>query len=274
MGRNATVGAHATSPDENEPEGAATTPTAQVKKRPAGAAHPLVPTGGEAPIHGGASGAGGSASSSRDVRPRLQPEAPWQAAFGSAISGAGARTRSIGRDKRPWDSGASVGDGAKLRRTAGDPAAPVGAGQHEGAALQDFDDPEGVQLSEDSEVAGWCDAVHMPRVGSPSPPRSVSRSRSPVPQPAADDAPRARPAGRRRVATQADPVDAQDAMGHTLVMTGPIIWCARCGRYAALRVGRALRAQCVGVATGAYATRLARLRSGRHPLTGASLMPG
>ncbi len=72
--------------------------------------------------------------------------------------------------------------------------------------------------------------------------------------------------GRRYTGVVGDPVDALDAEGHRLMITGPIIWCDRCGRYATRRLGRALKAACCGNATGAYATRLSRLRRGLHPL--------
>ncbi len=78
--------------------------------------------------------------------------------------------------------------------------------------------------------------------------------------------------GRRYTGVVADPVDAAASRGHRLEISGPLVYCSRCGRYAARRVGRALRGGCVGEATGAYATRLARMRAGRHPLTGADLV--
>ncbi len=66
--------------------------------------------------------------------------------------------------------------------------------------------------------------------------------------------------GRRYMSLTSDPVDAQEANGHSLRITGPMIWCATCGRYALRRVGKSLKNDCIGQATGAYATRLARLR--------------
>ncbi len=78
--------------------------------------------------------------------------------------------------------------------------------------------------------------------------------------------------GRRYTGIVADPVDAEESNGHTLHITGPVIWCSKCGRYALRRVRRSLRSSCVGQALGAYGTRLARLREGRHPLTNASLI--
>ncbi len=78
--------------------------------------------------------------------------------------------------------------------------------------------------------------------------------------------------GRRYTGVVADPVDALDARGHSLRITGPMIWCSRCGRYALQRVGRSLKSACKGEAVGAYLTRLARLREGRHPLKNTPLI--
>ncbi len=78
--------------------------------------------------------------------------------------------------------------------------------------------------------------------------------------------------GRRYTGVVGDPVDAEDASGHVLRITGPIIWCNRCGRYAMRRLRRSLKNKCVGEATAAYATRLARLRAGRHPLTNVEVV--
>lgn len=86
------------------------------------------------------------------------------------------------------------------------------------------------------------------------------------------DSDRTRPFGRRYTGLIADPVDAARAEGHALRITGPIIFCDRCGRYATRRVGKALKASCSGQAAGAYCTRLARLRSGLHPLTALPLV--
>ncbi len=77
--------------------------------------------------------------------------------------------------------------------------------------------------------------------------------------------------GRRYLTTLGDPVQARDSQGHQLRLTGSLIWCAACGRYAARRIGRALRNQCVGTAEGVYHSRLARLRQGLHPITGGTI---
>ncbi len=78
--------------------------------------------------------------------------------------------------------------------------------------------------------------------------------------------------GRRYLSVSGDPVDAADARGHVLFVTGPAIWCGRCGRYAFKRLGKALKADCPGVASGVYGSRLSRLREGLHPISGKNLL--
>ncbi len=78
--------------------------------------------------------------------------------------------------------------------------------------------------------------------------------------------------GRRYASLVADPVDGADAGGHQLRVSGPLIWCSRCGRYAMHRLRSTLRGACCGEATGAYSTRLVRLWAGRHPLTDRPLV--
>ncbi len=78
--------------------------------------------------------------------------------------------------------------------------------------------------------------------------------------------------GRRYLGLVADPVDTADAGGHLLRISGPLVYCDRCGRYAMRRLRRTLRNQCSGEAKGAYATRLVRMRTGCHPITGAELV--
>ncbi len=80
------------------------------------------------------------------------------------------------------------------------------------------------------------------------------------------------PFGRRYTGVISDPVDTASSNGHSLCISGPMIFCNKCGRYATKRVGKALKANCVGSATGAYATRLARLRTGNHPITGKTMI--
>ncbi len=78
--------------------------------------------------------------------------------------------------------------------------------------------------------------------------------------------------GRRYLGVSGDPVDAADSRGHALLVTGPMIWCGRCGRYALKRLGKALKTECPGVADGVYVSRLTRLRNGLHPITGKDLV--
>ncbi len=197
------------------------------------------------------------------------------------------RPRRIAAGKRPLDLSPRALSCGKRRRSAqcdGPPSVDAGgsaqpaASSSAGAAsdmaprapVHSFDDPDGDCISEDSDVADAVTVGRTERLGvDGSSVRGASRSRSPVgedipPQPIAR-------LGRRRVSQHADPVDTADAFGHTLVITGPIVWCARCGRYAARRVGRALKSRCTGSAAGAYAHRLARLRQSKHPITGADL---
>ncbi len=78
--------------------------------------------------------------------------------------------------------------------------------------------------------------------------------------------------GRRYSGVVNDPVDAADANGHSLRITGSVIWCAVCGNHAARRLGKALKAPCPGGATPANKTRLARLRQGLHPISSKPLV--
>ena len=58
---------------------------------------------------------------------------------------------------------------------------------------------------------------------------------------------------------------------HHLRRTGNVIWCRLCGRHAAIRLGIGLIRPCRGAATGCYPSRIARLQSGQHPVTGVKL---
>jgi hypothetical protein len=97
---------------------------------------------------------------------------------------------------------------------------------------------------------------------------SEEASRRRVARPQAED----RPYGRRYLAQEADPVDACDANGHRLAITGSLIWCLKCGRHAAKRLGKALTARCTERADGVYASRLERLRQSKHPITNLPLL--
>ncbi len=79
-------------------------------------------------------------------------------------------------------------------------------------------------------------------------------------------------AGRRYTGVVSDPVDSVEAQGHALLITGPFIWCSKCGRYARSRLRPSLKGRCIGVAEGAYSTRLSRLRRGEHPLSGKAIV--
>ena len=58
---------------------------------------------------------------------------------------------------------------------------------------------------------------------------------------------------------------------HLLRASGAIIWCLRCGCFAALRHGKGLKGQCQPGKNSSARVRIARLQAGRHPLTGAHL---
>ena len=58
---------------------------------------------------------------------------------------------------------------------------------------------------------------------------------------------------------------------HRMRRTINVVWCTDCGRSAIQRIGVGLLRPCRGVATGAYPARIARIRAGRHPVTGSPL---
>ena len=63
-----------------------------------------------------------------------------------------------------------------------------------------------------------------------------------------------------------------EAMGHKLMATGPLLWCVRCVAFAHRRHGAALRVQCKGRSDAASRrTRRERLLMGKHPVTGEDL---
>ncbi len=55
---------------------------------------------------------------------------------------------------------------------------------------------------------------------------------------------------------------------HSLLQTGPLVFCSRCGAYAIDRVGARLAGKCHKSTSRATKLRLERMRQGRHPLTG------
>ena len=58
---------------------------------------------------------------------------------------------------------------------------------------------------------------------------------------------------------------------HALTRHANLVWCRSCGRHAFARLGVGLLGPCRGEATGGYPSRLARMRSGCHPVTGKPL---
>ena len=61
-------------------------------------------------------------------------------------------------------------------------------------------------------------------------------------------------------------------VSHSLRRCAHVVWCVHCGRHATARLGSGLRNACRGTATGAYPSRIARLKEGRHPVSGMSLL--
>ena len=62
--------------------------------------------------------------------------------------------------------------------------------------------------------------------------------------------------------------------GHQILFSGPLVYCRRCACFAHWRLGSRFKGSCqlpMGRAASAVSSRLARLRSGRHPITGQPL---
>ncbi len=55
---------------------------------------------------------------------------------------------------------------------------------------------------------------------------------------------------------------------HTLMQTGPMVFCSKCGAYAINRVGARLAGECHKSTSRATRLRLERMRQGLHPMTG------
>ncbi len=180
---------------------------------------------------------------------------------------------------------------AEVVAQAGSSEMPAGAStdrRHRGdnrPARTSYDDPEGGPSEEESWSGGGDrgeEAFEQPpsdEGGEGAPGGSTGAQAAAVhAAEAAGRYPRRRRAGsggtsgRRYASAEADPIDASDARGHSLLITGSVVWCGLCGRYAARRLGAALKRQCPGRAEGAASTQLARLRAGRHPLTGKALL--
>ncbi len=191
----------------------------------------------------------------------------------------------------------ATGDARPSATSTGIATQPEGGGVPAGAsaerqeedtrpALTSYDDPEG-GLWDDG---GWSPGGDRDEVAFEQPPSDGDGEEVPGGLTEAETAgahtagaatgghPRRRRAGRgegsgrRYASVEADPIDARDGMGHSLFITGSVVWCGLCGRYAARRLGAALKRQCPGRADGAASTQLVRLRAGRHPLTGKALL--
>ncbi len=90
---------------------------------------------------------------------------------------------------------------------------------------------------------------------------------------------RARPADDPLVqstgAAQADAAPRADGLarsGHSLRITGSLVWCSRCAAYASRRWGVRLRGACRPGTGDATRSRLELLAQGRHPITGVQLV--
>ena len=72
-----------------------------------------------------------------------------------------------------------------------------------------------------------------------------------------------------QVASQvADPVLPEDADGHILMTTGPIVWCFLCGRYQSEKRTCRLKEHCPKGPEHRSNYRLKRLKEGKRPTTG------
>ena len=69
-----------------------------------------------------------------------------------------------------------------------------------------------------------------------------------------------------------EPIQPEDADGHVLMVTGPIIWCSLCGRYQTHKRTCRLREQCPKEPEHRAHYRLKRLQKGRRPATGRPLV--
>ena len=78
---------------------------------------------------------------------------------------------------------------------------------------------------------------------------------------------------RRMVAGGELAVRGSQASKHNLRRIGGVLWCDKCGAYSTQRAGARLRGEClVHSMTRHRATRLGRLREGRHPITNKALV--
>ena len=109
----------------------------------------------------------------------------------------------------------------------------------------------------------WPDVDPAPRGG----PRQARAQSAPAAMPDQREERHGRPAGHAAAAlrVQRGPGDGQArAQGHALWRTGPVVWCARCGKYAR-QAARALLLPCRGAAQNTDRWVLGNLRAGRMP---------
>ncbi len=81
--------------------------------------------------------------------------------------------------------------------------------------------------------------------------------------------------GQSTGSAQADAASRADGLersGHSLRITGNLVWCSRCAAYASRRWGVRLRGVCRPGTGDATRSRLELLVQGRHPITGAQLV--
>ncbi len=60
--------------------------------------------------------------------------------------------------------------------------------------------------------------------------------------------------------------------GHSIIVSGRLAWCQKCGLHAERRLGSGLSKRCPERPAPGADVRLARLREGRHPITGERLV--
>ncbi len=205
-------------------------------------------------------------------RPRM--ESPRAADAVASVPHDGGRHRSSGQQR--LDRGRRHDEEA-LHQSGG---SIVAAQPNTGLDTEQGDEAEGTlaRLDEVADRRRKDEHVGGPRkrrreAGSGAPSEEVAGRPSDHPDlPQAIEGQEVRRYGRRYTGVSNDPVDAADARGHRLRITGSVIWCSVCGSHAARRLGKALKAECPGGATAANLTRLTRLRQGLHPLSAKPLV--
>ena len=73
------------------------------------------------------------------------------------------------------------------------------------------------------------------------------------------------------VAVPPQPATSGAHQSHALRWTGHVVWCSKCSRHAAERLGVGLIREYRGTTDGADLARTARLKSGKHPVSGEQL---